>query len=462
MNWTGNFFFCVATMSLTGSIGCLLYMALRRWLNRKRPELGLYLVKTILVLFLFPFIYAGLRLTRIIYSQGSLISEGEFGVGSSPELAKNVQILCVVWIIGLGAGIFLRMRHYLKLKKLLKENIPVREDYWYVLQDEACENYNFNKVLLCQNGRFNTPFVVHSFRVTVVLPFLEYTEKQMRMVMDHELNHIRGKDLLWRKAALVVSWLHWYNPLVYWLLRCLNEEQEIRCDIDSCQNTAHYTPKEYFAFMTAQGSGIGNNSFIAELYETPKMMAKRVEAFKARKKYGTPKRHLLILATAVFAVFVSVPAYAMSEQAARLEEQWLCEEEYIVEEDIQERNECPVSIMSDDGSVAECSMPNASNNGEIVCFDFSAECEVWYLTPERELSAGSEILVTAASSEGAVPFMAGMRNTVTGEIKYVETQDWVMQIFEIAEAGTYQIFIANQSETAASLEGTVIYTAPRE
>ena len=84
MNWTGNFFFCVATMSLTGSIGCLLYMALRRWLNRKRPELGLYLVKTILVLFLFPFIYAGLRLTRIIYSQGSMISEGEFGVCRSP------------------------------------------------------------------------------------------------------------------------------------------------------------------------------------------------------------------------------------------------------------------------------------------------------------------------------------------------------------------------------------------
>lgn len=455
MNWTGNFFFGAATMGVTGSIGCLLFVALRKWLISKRPELGLYLVKTVLMLFLIPFIYVGLRMSRLVYNGGNLIFVGIFGIGSSPDMVKAVESLGVLWLIGLAVGICIRMKHYIQLKKMLKKNVPVTEDYWYVLQDEACKTYNFDKVLICQNAEVHTPFVINSVRAVIVLPFLEYTEQQMHMVMDHELNHIRGKDLLWRKIALVVSWLHWYNPFVYLLIKWLNQEQEIRCDIDSCQNTEYYTAKDYFGFMISLTDGIRNNIFVAALFESSDMTMRRLEAFESRKKYGKLDRKLLLLCVLGFVFVSSIPAYAMSEQAARLEEQWLEGGEVLIKEETGTPRMQQEQVMYADET--EMDMLMLTEEEIFDCFSFCFQPEMRYLTPERMLEAGDEIWATVACEDVSVSFLAGLKNVETGETRYVEGMDWIMQQFEINEAGTYRIVIINQSDAEAKIDGNILY-----
>ena len=457
MNWIDNFFFCAATMGAAGSIGCVLFVLFRGWLLKRRPELGLYLVKTILLLFLIPFIYVGLRVSRLVYGCGEWIHVGWFGAGTSPRLVSVVEKIGVVWLVGLAAGIFVRIRHYMKIREMLRDNVPVTEDFWYVLQDEACESYPFDKVLICQNKQVHTPFVVNSVRAIVVLPFLNYTDKQMRMVMDHELNHVRGKDLLWRKVALVVSWLHWYNPFAYLVIDWLNEEQEIRCDIESCQNTRHYTPDEYFGFMLSLTGGMKNNSFVAALVESSALANKRIEAFRTRKKMGKPNRYFMVLVSALFTLAAAVPAYAMSEQAAKLEEEWLTQDEIIVMEEAGTQEGLPIQQMMDDKTVIEKQISEIDEGETYQFLKTMAEPGVRYLASGRILEEGDQLWITAAGVNEDVRFLTGIKNIDTGEIWYVEAVDSVMQIFEIQQLGTYDVFFVNQSDSEIKFEGVVLY-----
>ena len=46
----------------------------------------------------------------------------------------------------------------------------------------------------------------------------------------HELHHIRHRDLLWNWAATAVQALHWFNPLVWFVVSRFQADRELRCD----------------------------------------------------------------------------------------------------------------------------------------------------------------------------------------------------------------------------------------
>lgn len=51
-----------------------------------------------------------------------------------------------------------------------------------------------------------------------------------RMILRHELNHIKGKDVLWRWIAVLMNCIHFYNPFAYILRLEIKRMQELRCD----------------------------------------------------------------------------------------------------------------------------------------------------------------------------------------------------------------------------------------
>ena len=69
-------------------------------------------------------------------------------------------------------------------------------------------------------------------RAVIVLPesSLAWSEARLRMVMLHELAHIRRADTLARVLAEVVVALHWFNPLAWAGARRLRQASEQACD----------------------------------------------------------------------------------------------------------------------------------------------------------------------------------------------------------------------------------------
>lgn len=57
-----------------------------------------------------------------------------------------------------------------------------------------------------------------------------YTEDEIRGMFLHELAHVKRQDVLWGWVGLAVAALHWYNPLVWLVLRRLRADRELECD----------------------------------------------------------------------------------------------------------------------------------------------------------------------------------------------------------------------------------------
>ena len=75
------------------------------------------------------------------------------------------------------------------------------------------------------------PLSMGLFRPVVLLP-ADLKGEETELVLRHELAHIRRRDL-WYKALLnLVNAVHWFNPLVWWMVRRAGRDLELRCDND--------------------------------------------------------------------------------------------------------------------------------------------------------------------------------------------------------------------------------------
>ena len=69
-------------------------------------------------------------------------------------------------------------------------------------------------------------------RPVIVLPSIveEWNDEQRRMVLLHELAHVRAGDWLFALGARIVCALFWFHPGVGWVARGLREDCELACD----------------------------------------------------------------------------------------------------------------------------------------------------------------------------------------------------------------------------------------
>lgn len=95
-------------------------------------------------------------------------------------------------------------------------------------------------VRLASSQRINTPFVWGIFRPSILLPrsAQDWSAERLRMVLSHELAHIKGRDIFWNFIALGAEAIHWFNPLVWMLRKSMNEETEIARDDSVLRLTA--------------------------------------------------------------------------------------------------------------------------------------------------------------------------------------------------------------------------------
>ena len=88
------------------------------------------------------------------------------------------------------------------------------------------------EVRLLLSGETATPMTWGWLRPLVLLPAAaeRWDEERRRVVLLHELAHVRRADWLLRLLARLVCSIYWFNPLAWAAARRLAVEQEIACD----------------------------------------------------------------------------------------------------------------------------------------------------------------------------------------------------------------------------------------
>jgi prepilin-type processing-associated H-X9-DG protein len=119
------------------------------------------------------------------------------------------------------------------LWRLGRSGVPLRDAEWQSLLDDIRAQLGIRRrVVLVASDRALVPMTWGVLRPVVLLPDASqaWSDAQRRMVLAHELAHVRRCDCLSDSFARVVRALYWFNPLVWLALRRLHAEREAACD----------------------------------------------------------------------------------------------------------------------------------------------------------------------------------------------------------------------------------------
>lgn len=104
-----------------------------------------------------------------------------------------------------------------------------RADYAAMLSDTARDlGVGAPEMIVCE--AISTPAVTGLLRPRLLLPHEHYDVQELRYILRHELCHLKRRDMLLKLVLLAANAMHWFNPVVYLMLRQADEDIELACD----------------------------------------------------------------------------------------------------------------------------------------------------------------------------------------------------------------------------------------
>lgn len=132
-----------------------------------------------------------------------------------------------------GAAAFLLYQggcyvHFRRTVRRWKRDVS-RADYAFLLSDTARElQVSAPEMIVCE--AVTTPAVTGLLRPRLLLPHERYDVQELRYILRHELCHLKRRDMLFKLVLLAANAMHWFNPIVYLMLRQADEDIELACD----------------------------------------------------------------------------------------------------------------------------------------------------------------------------------------------------------------------------------------
>lgn len=144
-------------------------------------------------------VFAKLPLLHLVQSQNTAIN--------CSEHLWEVIALCWFWGI-LTIWIFIIYKYYRFVRRL-----------------RHCQHIEAN-IYLCPT--YPSAFTVGFFHQQIYLPDLK--TNTLDYMLQHELMHMKRHDNCWRSLALLITTIHFYNPLIFIAYRCFLNDMEMSCD----------------------------------------------------------------------------------------------------------------------------------------------------------------------------------------------------------------------------------------
>ncbi len=126
------------------------------------------------------------------------------------------RLLTIIWAIGAAALLLYQLAKYWLFKLAVRGRI-VRDGTYRGLPVYRC-------------GAVESPMMTGFFRPSILLPEIELTGEEQEIVLAHEYVHYRRKDLWYKLLLVAANAVHWFNPLVYLMVRQANRDLEYSCD----------------------------------------------------------------------------------------------------------------------------------------------------------------------------------------------------------------------------------------
>ena len=140
-------------------------------------------------------------------------------------------ILFYGYLAGAAAFLLCQGVSYVRFRRTVRRwrSGVTRGDYRALLQDTARSlNVTAPEMFVCE--AISTPAVTGVLHPQLLLPHEHYDSSDLCYILRHELCHLKRRDMLLKLVLLAANAMHWFNPVVYLMLRQADEDIELACD----------------------------------------------------------------------------------------------------------------------------------------------------------------------------------------------------------------------------------------
>lgn len=191
-------------------------------------------------------------------------------------------VLGTLWLTGVFAIALIQVSSYLVTRRaLLRWARPVSPETREQVEHLALRLGLKRAFQVRHSDRVHSAMVMGVLRPVLLLP----QEECDPLVVLHELNHLRRRDLEYKGLMMAACWLHWFNPLVWWMSRVSGRNLELCCDEDVAgkQNAAfRHRYGQLLLECAAEGAGPVLSSRFGSSKE--ELKARLTNLFVAKKR----------------------------------------------------------------------------------------------------------------------------------------------------------------------------------
>ena len=148
---------------------------------------------------------------------------------------EPIVYLSIAWLIGMAVMVLYSGISYLKIRRMVRIAVPLRENIW--IADDI-----------------KSPFVIGFINPKIYLPN-NLGEQEQEYIILHEQHHIRRFDHVIKVLAFLALTIHWFNPLVWiaFVLAC--KDMEMSCDEAVIRKLGSDVRADYSASLLTLATG---------------------------------------------------------------------------------------------------------------------------------------------------------------------------------------------------------------
>ena len=153
----------------------------------------------------------------------------------------------------LGVG-FVLTRYFWSRRKLLRVSNPAGEEDQAALEAARRRTGCDREAELYRCSHIHTPMLMGFRRPVILLP-ADVPAGSLEAALAHELTHLKHRDTWYMLLMTLARCVHWFNPLVWLMVRVARRDMELCCDYDLLNGQGEEARRTYGRAILDQMTG---------------------------------------------------------------------------------------------------------------------------------------------------------------------------------------------------------------
>lgn len=318
--------YVILSMILSGSILLLLFIVLKKIFKESFDyKLQITVLKVCLLLFILPLSFirdladivlydiSGINFTDMTLIKGSIptviFTDGDIVV--NPAMHTMIGIF-ILWLLLACAICAYHLFLYWKSKKFAFSSAEAiqSDPLCSFLKDQAKAMNIGREIKLYQSNAIVSAYTMGTLHPVIILP-ANRVEAEQKIIILHELRHIKNHDTLINFLCLICKGIYWFNPFIYVLDSLLKQTMELACDnwvTQQLNQDSKFLYAHLIITMSRKQSLSGKYS--SYFTKNQKRIEERVDCIMNKPRKHNFRHFIATIAAVVAIALSSIPAFA--------------------------------------------------------------------------------------------------------------------------------------------------------